>query len=160
VTAPAIPAGPAFLVQLRKTQQAVRTRLDAELASSGLTLPQYTVLALLEAEGGLSSSELARASGVTAQTMNVLVTGLNQCGLVARGRHPDHGRILPVTLTTRGRLALRRGRRLALRVQEELLGRLSDSERARLMRSLAAVEQTCPRPQQPGANLLLPKAGA
>jgi DNA-binding MarR family transcriptional regulator len=53
------------LVQLRRTQHAVRTRLDADLAETGLTTPQYTVLAALEREGELSASDLAREFGMT-----------------------------------------------------------------------------------------------
>jgi DNA-binding MarR family transcriptional regulator len=75
---------PEFLIQLRRTQHAVRTRMDADLAPAGLTTPQYTVLAALEREGGLSASDLARELGMTAQTVNVLVKGLERGGLIRR----------------------------------------------------------------------------
>ncbi|HEV3103154.1 MAG TPA: helix-turn-helix domain-containing protein, partial [Candidatus Dormibacteraeota bacterium] len=68
-----IPPQPDLLIQLRKTQHAVRTRLDTELANTGLTTPQYTVLAALERDEELSSSDLAREFGMSAQTVNVLV---------------------------------------------------------------------------------------
>ena len=101
-----IPPQPDFLVQLRRTQHAVRNRLDADLASTGLTMPQYTVLAALDRRGDLSSSELARELGMTAQTVNVLVKGLETAGLLRRTRHPSHGRILLAELTATGRRAL------------------------------------------------------
>src|SRR5258708_19784654 len=94
-----IPPQPDFLVQLRRTQHAVRNRLDADLARTGLTMPQYTVLAALDREGDLSSSDLARELGMTAQTVNVLVKGLERAGLLRRTRHPRHGRILLPELT-------------------------------------------------------------
>src|SRR5260221_7803398 len=99
---PSIPAQPDFLIQLRRTQHAVRTRLDADLAATGLTLPQYTVMAVLERERELSGSDLAREAGLTAQTMNVLVQGLAGMGLLRRVRHPEHGRILLASLTPAG----------------------------------------------------------
>jgi DNA-binding MarR family transcriptional regulator len=136
----AIPPNPDFLVQLRRTQHAVRTRLDTVLAPTGVTTPQYAVLAFLE-EGERSSSELARAGSVTAQTMNVLVAGLEDAGLVTRRRHPGHGRILLVGLTDGGREALQRGRKLAVRLQDQILAGLSRSERAALLRSLEEIEQ-------------------
>src|SRR5712692_7035397 len=105
-----IPSQPDFLIQLRRTQHAVRTRLDADLASTGLTTPQYTVLAALERAGELSASELAREFGMTAQTVNVMVKALEACGLLQRNPHPDHGRILQASLTGAGRRALKRGR--------------------------------------------------
>src|SRR3981081_3589407 len=94
-----IPRQPDFLIQLRRTQHAVRTRLDADLAATGLTTPQYTVLAVVEREGELSASDLGREIGMTAQTMNVLVRGLEAYGLLRRVSHPEHGRILLASLT-------------------------------------------------------------
>ncbi|TMB45954.1 MAG: MarR family transcriptional regulator, partial [Chloroflexi bacterium] len=73
---PRIPPQPDFLVQLRRTQHAVRTRLDSDLEATGLTTPQYTVLAAVERAGELSASDLAREFGMSAQTVNVLVKSL------------------------------------------------------------------------------------
>jgi DNA-binding MarR family transcriptional regulator len=129
------------LIQLRRAQHAVRIRLDADLAATGLTTPQYTVLAALERAGELSASDLAREFGMTAQTVNVLVRGLEGCGLVRRSRHPDHGRILPVRLTTAGKRALKRGRSVATGVEDRLLCDLTAQDRMVLMRTLKAIEQ-------------------
>jgi DNA-binding MarR family transcriptional regulator len=150
VTQPPIPSAPEFLAQLRRTSRRVSSRLDSELAATGLTTPQYTVLGLLEQYVSLSSSDLARESLVTAQTMNVLVTALEGGGMVVRTRHPDHGRILLVTLTPAGRTALIRGLELAARVEAELLATLSAAERRRLIGYLRAVEQA--RPQELGTR--------
>lgn len=142
MNAPAIPPQPDFLIQLRRTQHAVRTWLDTELAATGLTTPQYTVLAALERERPLSASDLARELGMTAQTVNVLVKALDACGFLRRNPHPDHGRILQLTLTARGRRALKRGRKVALGVQDRALQRLKPVDRVRLMGFLEGVEQT------------------
>src|SRR5258708_2837851 len=104
-----IPPQPDFLVQLRRTQHAVRNRLDADLAPTGLTMPQYTVLAALDHEGDLSSSDLARELGMTAQTVNVLVKGLEAAGLPRPAPHPRHGRILLAEPAPAGRRARPRG---------------------------------------------------
>src|SRR3981081_3750505 len=111
---PAIPRQPRLLAQLRQTQHAVRLRLDAELAATGLTTPQYTVLAALERDGELSASDLAREFGMTGQPVNLRVKALAACELVRRSRHPDHGRILLASLTPSGRSALKHGREVAL----------------------------------------------
>jgi DNA-binding MarR family transcriptional regulator len=137
----AIPPQPDFLIQLRRTQHAVRNRLDADLEATGLTMPQYTVLAALEQAGELSASDLARELGMTAQTVNVLVTGLEAGGLVRRSRHPGHGRILLASLTQPGLQALKRGRVLALAVQDRLLADLTPSDRTTLMRWLKTIER-------------------
>jgi DNA-binding MarR family transcriptional regulator len=136
-----IPPQPDFLIQLRTTQHAVRTWLDAELASTGLTTPQYAVLAAVERDGKLSASDLAREFGMSAQTLNVLVKALEECGFVRRDSHPAHGRILLVTLTSDGRRALLKGRKRALGLQERVLGQIGPADRARLMSFLNAIEQ-------------------
>jgi DNA-binding MarR family transcriptional regulator len=138
---PAIPPQPDFLIQLRRTEHAVRTQLDDDLEATGLTTPQYTVLAALEREGELSASDLAREFGMTAQTTNVLVQALETCGLVRRVSHPDHGRILLASLTPAGRQALKRGRTLAIAIQDRLLSGLTAADRSTLMRCLKAIEQ-------------------
>lgn len=138
---PLIPPQPDFLIQLRRTQHAVRTRLDAELDATGLTTPQYTLLAAVERGGDLSASDLARDLGMTAQTVNVLVKALEACGLLRRSRHPDHGRILVTGLTAAGRRVLRRGRALAVGVEDRVLGELTAEERRMLMRGLKAIER-------------------
>jgi DNA-binding MarR family transcriptional regulator len=140
-----IPSQPDLLIQLRRTQHAVRTRLDTELASTGLTTPQYTVLAALERDEELSSSDLAREFGMSAQTVNVLVKALEDCRLVQRVGHPEHGRILLVTLTPDGRRALQKGRKRALEVQGRLLGQMPASDRGQLMRLLKTIEQASAR---------------
>ena len=146
----AIPPQPDFLIQLRRTQHAVRTWLDTALTETGLTTPQYTALAALESEGDLSASDLARELGMTAQTVNVLVKALEACGLLRRSRHPDHGRILLLSLTSRGRRALQHGRGVAMGIQERALQELKPADRVRLRVLLRSVEKTAT--QSAGGN--------
>jgi DNA-binding MarR family transcriptional regulator len=138
---PAIPPQPDFLVQLRRTQHAVRIRLDAVLDATGLTLPQYAVLETLRREGKFSASDLAREFGMSAQTLNVLVRALEANGLLRRSRHPTHGRILLASLTAAGRRALERGRALGLSVQDRVLAGLTAADRQTLLRLLQTIEQ-------------------
>jgi len=138
-----IPRQPEFLIQLRQTQHAVRTLLDADLAATGLTTPQYAVLAEVDRQGELSASELAREFGLTAQTVNVLVKGLETSGLLCRNPHPTHGRILLASLTPAGRKALKHGLEVAMGVQDRLLSCVPAAERPKLLRQLRAIEQTC-----------------
>jgi DNA-binding MarR family transcriptional regulator len=132
---------PDVLVQLRRAQHAVRTRLDADLTSTGLTTPQFTVLATIGREGELSASDLARELGMTAQTVNVMVKSLEKDGLLRRSRHPSHGRVLLAGLTATGRRTLERGRAVGMQVQERVLAGLSTSDRRQLVRLLKAVEK-------------------
>jgi DNA-binding MarR family transcriptional regulator len=147
----AIPREPEFLVQLRQTQHAVRTLLDAGLAETGLTMPQYAVLAEIDRQGELSASDLAREFGMTAQTVNVLVQGLESSGLLRRDPHPTHGRILLASLTPAGRKALKHGLDVALGVQDRLLSCVPASERPKLLRQLKAIEQASSEGKAPAS---------
>lgn len=140
-----IPIGPTFLAQVRRTQLAVRARLDALLEPTGLTAAQYGVLALLASQGEQSASDLARELGVTAQTMNVLVTALVGRGLLVRRAHPGHGRILLVSLTDAGRGALQRGLGVATVLEERLLADVSEADRAWLLEQLRMIEAAARR---------------
>jgi DNA-binding MarR family transcriptional regulator len=91
------------------------------------------VLALVEAEPEVSSAEVARRSGVTAQTMKDIVRCLERSGLVERRAHPGHGRILALRLTSTGQATLERCRALVDTVEEQMLACFSPSERATLL---------------------------
>jgi DNA-binding MarR family transcriptional regulator len=109
------------------------------------TTPQFTVLAVLEREGELSASDLAREFRMTAQTVNVLVQGLETGGYLRRKPHPAHGRILLAKLTAAGRRALNRGRAVALGVQKQLMAGLGTADRRTLLHQLKAIEQAAAR---------------
>ena len=118
---------------MRSVQAAYRLAIDRALEPVGITSSQFTVLATLEAEPGVSSSEVARRIEVSAQTMNAIVSKLLAAGLVARAPHPEHGRILELELTTRGGQALQRGWTLVGKVEHQLLAPFSAEERATLI---------------------------
>ncbi|MDN5895092.1 MAG: MarR family transcriptional regulator [Nocardioides sp.] len=50
----------------------------------GLTVPQYASLEVLRQRPGVSNAELARATFVSRQSVNVLLRGLESAGLVTR----------------------------------------------------------------------------
>ena len=74
------------------------------------------VLSLVRAQGGLSKSDIARITGLSAQTVSVIMRGLEQDGLLERGA-PIRGRIgqpsVPMFLAADGAyfLGLKIGRR-------------------------------------------------
>ena len=59
-------------------------------------------LELLDQRPGLSNAELARWAFVTRQSMNVVLRGLQDSGLVTRPPQAPHGRALPLCLLTAG----------------------------------------------------------
>ncbi|MCH4022449.1 MAG: MarR family transcriptional regulator [Acetobacter sp.] len=87
---------------LKQAQQALRTRMDAELRQIGLTTPQYAVLAYLKVEPGASNAALARQAFITPQTMQAILVTLEKSGFIKRTPHPEHGRVQKTELTSMG----------------------------------------------------------
>ena len=87
---------------LKQAQQALRGRLDNGLRDIGLTMPQYAVLAFLQAKPGASNAALARQAFVTPQTMQAILVTLERSGFITRTPHPEHGRVQTTELTQSG----------------------------------------------------------
>jgi DNA-binding MarR family transcriptional regulator len=88
--------------RLKRAAAALRGAMDRALREYGLTVPQYACLELLDQQPGLSNAELARGTFVTRQSMNVVLRGLQEGGLIRRPATTDHGRALPAHLTEEG----------------------------------------------------------
>lgn len=91
---------------LKRLQQALRTRMDATLATYTLTTPQYMVLALLAEHPGMSNAELARRSFVAAPTMLRILDGLTEAGMITRADPAPEHRSRGTALTNLGRKRL------------------------------------------------------
>lgn len=92
---------------LRQAIHAFHTAMERGLKPYGLTSAQYGALYVLSIEPGLSSADLARAMGTTAQGANLLVGAMEREGVVRREPHPSHGRILEIYPTDEGTRRLR-----------------------------------------------------
>jgi predicted NBD/HSP70 family sugar kinase len=92
------------------------------------------VLSLLRQHGALAKSDIARITGLSAQTISVIMRALEQDGLLLRGE-PVRGRIgqpsVPMRLNPEGALflGLKIGRRSTDLVLVDFLGRVRDSRR-------------------------------
>lgn len=92
------------------------------------------VLSLLRQHGALAKSDIARITGLSAQTISVIMRALEQDGLLLRGE-PVRGRIgqpsVPMHLNPEGALflGLKIGRRSTDLVLVDFLGRVRDSRR-------------------------------
>jgi DNA-binding MarR family transcriptional regulator len=105
------PADPADVTQrlgyrLKRATSALRAAMDGALRPHDLTVPQYACLEQLDQRPALSNAELARAVFVTRQSMNVVLRGLIDAGLVTRPTAAERGRARPARLTTEGRRRL------------------------------------------------------
>jgi DNA-binding MarR family transcriptional regulator len=100
-------AEPRISYAIARLHQLVFASVSELAARHGLTALQFTTLSVLSRHGApLSSSQLARRSFMTAQSMHEVIHRLERDGLIERNPHPDHGRKLPASLTAKGRRVL------------------------------------------------------
>jgi DNA-binding MarR family transcriptional regulator len=78
-----------------------------ESVDSGLTLPQYRVLAAL-AQGGVRSAHLAERLAVRGPTLTAIADGLVSAGYATRESEPGDRRVVRLHATDAGKAALHR----------------------------------------------------
>lgn len=123
---------------LKRAAAALRTAMDAALRPQALTVPQYACLELLRQRPGMSNAELARGAFVTRQSMNGVLRGLHDRGLVTRPAAAPQGRALPTQLTQAGREQLHTASAAVRTIERQMLTALSPSAQRRLRDDLAS----------------------
>jgi DNA-binding MarR family transcriptional regulator len=88
----------------RLAHQHFRALLEAELEDFGLSAQEYGILSVFETRPELSTSELARITQVTRQTMHTAILRLETAGLLER--RARNQRVVLVGPTKRGRKTL------------------------------------------------------
>ncbi|MFG2054166.1 MarR family winged helix-turn-helix transcriptional regulator [Micromonospora sp. NPDC048930] len=114
--------------RIRRAEQALMGHHEAVLRGHGLTMPQYTVLLALSRKEAMSGAQLARACGVTQQSMASVLTGLQNKGLIDRQPSPVHAKVLIATLTDSGRGLLDRAYREVIVLERALTDRFTPEE--------------------------------
>jgi DNA-binding MarR family transcriptional regulator len=113
----------------RLAYQGFRALLDGGLEDLSLSVLEYGILSVFETRPELSTSELARISQVTRQTMHTSILSLEAAGLVER--RARNQRVVLVRLTKQGRTCLEAATRRVRVVESAALADLSrEDERA------------------------------
>ncbi len=126
---------------VRQANVAVRGAMERALSEIGVTSPQFGVLTMVVAYPGLSGADLARLTFLTPQTINVIVGNLEKGGAIAKTAHAEHGRILQLHATAKGRALLKRCRARVHVVERQITGLLSPADEPAVRRWLSAVAE-------------------
>ena len=118
---------------------ALRLAMEAELRPLRITKAQYVVLIAVEQMPSASNAALARACYVTPQTMIEIIQSLQLSGCITRRADPKHGRIIQTILTSSGREKLAAARKVAEKIEGQMLAGLNAEERQKL----ASLLQRC-----------------
>lgn len=122
--------------RLKGAHAALRGAMDQALREYDLTVPQYACLEVLAARPGMSNAELARATFVTRQSMNVVLRGLQDEGLLTRPTAVDHGRARPATLTDEGRRRLDAAQAAVYAIEARMIHTIPEGRLAGLLEDL------------------------
>ena len=127
--------------------RASHTRTAEALSSVGLTPALFSLLNVLGAREGTIQQQLSSDMGIDPSAMVKLINELEDAGLAERRRRPGDRRAWEVSITPAGRRTLERARRLAMQVEDEVLGGLTAAERPQLLMLLRrAVDSAPPQP--------------
>lgn len=127
---------PRTIYLLNQANYALRSHLDLALRDVQMTGIQYTILSLVQAHEGISSAELSRRFVVTAQTMNEIITALEQRALIARKEDSQNKRILRMKLTAQGRKVLKQCDEIADGIEAAAFDWMEPADHEKLRESL------------------------
>src|SRR4029077_1499267 len=134
----------------RLAHQRFRALLDGELEDLGLSAQDYGILSVFGTRPELSTSELARISQVTRQTMHTSILSLEAAGLVERSARNQ--RVVLVRPTTRGRQCLETATHRVRVAERAALADLSRDEERTVRAWLASLAAPIADPGKAGAK--------
>ncbi len=124
---------------LRRCVQYANDLFSRETSSSDLTKQQFTVLAAVEQNEGISQTDLVGLTGIDRSTLAEMIRRMIDKGLLDRERTESDQRANAVRIASGGKKALRAARGASERVERALLSGLSASERPKFVKMLATV---------------------
>jgi MarR family transcriptional regulator, organic hydroperoxide resistance regulator len=146
-----VPVEEYVCTRIRRAEQALMAHHEAVLRGYGLTMTQYTVLLALSREDGMSGAQLARACGVTQQSMATVLTGMQAKGLIDRQPSSVHAKVMLASLTSDGRARLDKAYREVIVLERALTDRFTPDEHQRFCEFLDRATATLIQ-QTPGVH--------
>lgn len=118
---------------LRRAQLAMFRDFAATIDGADVTPGQFGVLALIDANAGLSPTHLARILGIGRATMAGVIDQLERRGFVERAARPNDRRSHALSLSRAGAARFHRLARQVQRHERRMARRLSARERTALI---------------------------
>ncbi|HEX7711791.1 MAG TPA: MarR family transcriptional regulator [Sphingomonadaceae bacterium] len=122
---------------LRRASHAMMAELAERLVGLGLKMADASVLMMIEANAGVTASQIGRALDIRRANMVPLLKKLEDAGLVERA--PIDGKSQGLSLTPSGAARLAEARRVIDAFEAGLLARVPEKHRAHLLPALDAL---------------------
>ena len=146
--APATDANLGYLFRL--AYQRFRALLEGELEDIGLSAHEYAILSVFESRRELSTSELARITQVTRQTMHPAILRLESAKVLERTARNQ--RVVLLRPTRQGRDVLRRATKRIRTAERAVFAGLSENDEAAVRAWLAGLAGMTVHPGQADAD--------
>ena len=130
---------------LRRCVQYANDLFSQESGAGDLTKQQFTVLAAVEQNEGMSQTDLVAITGIDRSTLAEMIRRMIERGLLDRERTEADQRANAVRIAMAGRKALRSARAANERVERSLLSGLPASERSKFVRMLSTLVEQAER---------------
>lgn len=130
---------------LRRAWYSLNQAFRRRIVQTGATPDQFTALrTLIEADSkGITQGELTRLMSSDPNTIASLLERMQKAGWVDRQRHERDKRAYRIRTTPKGRQLYRQLRDVAVKLQEQVLTVLEESDREDFLRKLALVADKC-----------------
>jgi DNA-binding MarR family transcriptional regulator len=122
---------------LRRASVATMQRLASGLQALDLRASEGSTLLVIEANPGITQSEVGRLLDIAGANMAPLMRRLQERNLIER--NPVDGRSQALYLSAAGRALSAKARRIFRSHEEELLNRIPPGDRATFMKNLRAL---------------------
>ncbi|MEL7451969.1 MAG: MarR family winged helix-turn-helix transcriptional regulator [Pseudomonadota bacterium] len=155
---------------LHRAQQVAAGRSAEALRAAGITLRQFSVLAAISLDEGVSQSQLVDLTGIDRSTLADMAARMETAKLIKRVPSPTDARAKSVSLMAAGRRALAKATPGVALADEALLEVLPKTRRDSFIRALAMLaeapepdaesEAPAPKPAEPAKSAPAAKAPA
>src|SRR5207237_6067078 len=124
---------------LRRCVQYANDLFSRESSATDLTKQQFTVLAAVEQNEGISQTDLVALTGIDRSTLAEMIRRMIDKGLLDRERTETDQRANAVRIAAAGKNALRGARSASERVERQLLAGLPAADRPGCVKMLGTV---------------------
>ncbi|MFN3607970.1 MAG: MarR family winged helix-turn-helix transcriptional regulator [Hyphomonas sp.] len=124
---------------LHRAQQIAANHSAAALKSAGVTLRQFSVLAALSGNEGVSQSDLVNATGIDRSTLADMVARMETAGLIKRADSKTDARAKSVSLTAKGKKAYDKALPAVTKADDALFSTLAKAKQDALLQGLTGL---------------------
>jgi DNA-binding MarR family transcriptional regulator len=124
----------------RRASMVLLERFVQHMAPLDLRPVPFTLLSLIGANPGITSTQLCTELAIQSSNLVGLVKQLQDRGLIRRQPHPCDGRAMGLHLTTDGRELLSRASQVAAQADRQATARLSEAEVKKLLALLRKID--------------------